>query len=343
MKKHNRQGKRRVTQGDVAKRANVSQAMVSYIVNDNHDVKIPLETRQRVLAAMDELGYVPNVTARRLRASKSYTIAGIIPDITNPFYPEFERGIQDVVNHHDYDLIMYNTDGDPKHERKCLESIQQGRVDGVVGVFFHLRVMDLTPLLERGIFVVRLEAIPKMPGSLPLDNIYINNVAAGQAAVEHLIQKGHRRIGMLSSNEGPAHFRAMGFREALAAHQIPFEEQLLITDSYSEDGGYRMMSQLLALEPPPTAIFAANDLLAMGAMLAIREAGLKIPKDVAVIGFDDIPTAKLVYPSLSTVAQFQRELGRKAAEMLFERLDGTVPSKGRSQEMPYKLIVRNSV
>ncbi|MFN8371331.1 MAG: LacI family DNA-binding transcriptional regulator [Anaerolineae bacterium] len=335
--------KKRPTQADVAKRADVSQAMVSYVINNNTSVTIPDDTRQRILNAMNDLGYVPNIAAQRLRSSKTYTIAGVIPDITNPFYPAFERGIQDTADRFGYDLIMYNTDGTAERERKWLTSMLQGRVDGIVGVFFHLRSMDLFALLDQGVAVVRLEAMPKPPGEMPLDNIFIDNVAASRMAVEYLINKGHQRIAMLTSYEGPARFREIGYREALEAYQIAFDNTLISSGIFSEDGGYEAMVDLLRQGIRPSAVFAANDLMAMGAMVAIREAGLTIPHDIAVMGFDDIPTAKLVYPALTTIAQFQRDLGKRAAEMLFERLDGTVPRTGRSQQMPYKLIVRDSV
>lgn len=335
--------KRRVTQGDVAKKANVSQAMVSYIVNDNKSVTIPDETRQRVLDVMDELGYFPNITARRLRSSKTYTIAGIIPDITNPFYPAFERGIQDVANRHNYDLVMYNTDGTLEREQKCLRSMLQGRVDGIVSVFFHIHAKQLTPLIDQGLSIVRLEGIPKNIGKLPIDNIYIDNISASQSAVDYLIERGHSRIGMLTSDEGPARFREIGYRKALDTHGITYAKELLSSGEYSEGGGYQAMIRLLSLDNPPSAVFAANDLMAMGAMVAIREANLHIPNDVAIIGFDDIPTAKLVYPALTTVAQFQRNLGQRAAEMLMERLNGNGPEHGRSFEMPYEIIIRDTV
>jgi len=336
--------RKRPTQADVAKRADVSQAMVSYVINNNSAVTIPDETRNRILGAMNDLGYVPNIAARRLRSSKTYTIAGAIPDITNPFYPAFERGIQDTADRFGYDLIMVNTDGDAEREHKFLASMLQGRVDGVVGVFFHLRAMDLFPLIEQQIHVLRLESMPKVPGVMPLDNIYIDNIAASRTAVEFLIGKGHRRIAMLTSHEGPARFRVLGYREALEAHHIDFDNMLLSFGTYSEEGGYQAMGSLLQNGGRPSAVFAANDLMAMGAMIAIREAGLVIPDDIAVMGFDDIPTAKLVYPALTTVTQFQRDLGKRAAEMLFERLDGTAShtGTGRSQEMPYELIVRDS-
>lgn len=334
--------KKRVTQADVARRANVSQAMVSYVVNNSGTVSIPDETRQRILNAMDELGYVPNITARRLRSSKTFTIAGIIPDITNPFYPSFERGIQDVADEQGYDLIMYNTDGSEAKERKYVQSLLQGRVDGLVGVFFHLTVRDLTPLLEQSLYVVRLEAMQKKPGPLPLDNIYIDNIAAAAEAVDFLINQGHRSIGMLASHEGPSIFRVMGYRQALSQYGFSIDETKIQEGHYNEDGGYQAMSVLLDQDDPPSAIFAANDLMAMGAMVAIRDAGLTIPDDVAVVGFDDIPSAKLVFPPLTTIAQNQRQMGQRAAEMLFERLNGAVPNSGRSTQLPYQLVVRAS-
>lgn len=334
--------KKRPTQADVAERANVSQAMVSYVINDNPSISIPDETRQRIRDAMAELSYVPNITARRLRSSKTYTIAGVIPDITNPFYPAFERGIQDTVNRYGYDLVMYNTDGKVEQERKCLDSLLQGRVDGVVGVFFHMRTNDLTALIEQQIQVVRLEAMPKRPGELPIDNIYVDNAAAAKTAVELLIHQGHSRIAMLTSQEGPARFREIGYQEALTAHGIEATNAMMSSGAYSEDGGYTAMQNLLQRGDRPSAVFAANDLMAMGAMIAIREAGLSIPRDIAIVGFDDIPAAKLVFPALTTVAQFQHALGQRAAEMLMERLNGQVENRGRSIEMPYHLIERDS-
>jgi len=260
----------------------------------------------------------------------------------NPFYPAFERGIQDVVDRHGYDLIIYNTDGDERKEEKCLQSLLQGRVDGVVGVFFHLRAKDLLPLIDRGIAIVRLEARPKQSGTLPLDNIYIDNIAAARGAVTYLINRGHTRIGMLTSQDGPARFRLLGYMEALQAHDLEIDEALIRSGAFNEEGGCQAMLQLLAVDPRPTAIFCADDLMAMGAMIAIREAGLSIPNDIAVIGFDDIPAASLLNPSLTSVGQFQRRMGQRAAEMLFERLNEETPVTGRSEEMPYQLMLRES-
>ncbi len=338
---HKSGSKRRVTQSDVAQLAGVSQAMVSYVIN-NSPLSIPEETRQRIKSAMTSLGYKPNITAQKLRTAKTTTIAGIIPDITNPFYSIFERGIQDIVDKENYDFIIYNTNGEAEKEQKVLNSLLQGRVDGVVGVFFHLTAKDLLPLLERAVAVVRLEAMSKKAGDLPLDNIYIDNIKASKTAVNHLIQKGHSKIGFLASKKGPSGFRIQGYKLALLNNNIQPTEELISSGSNNEDGGYSAMQRLLKLPSPPTAIFATNDLMAMGAIVAIREAGLKVPEEIAVVGFDDIPSAKLLTPALSSVTQQQRQMGQRAAQILFERLNGEVPNQGRSIEMPYKLIIRES-
>ena len=337
----NRRSKR-VTQADVARHAKVSQAMVSYVVNNNTTISIPDETRQRIFDSMSELGYVPNVTARRLRTNKTLTIAGIIPDITNPFYPSLERGIQEIADQHNYDLIIYNTDGLKEKEQKYLKSLLQGRVDGLISVFFHLSARDLFPLVEQDIYVVRLEATQKPTGHLPIDNIYLDNFAAARTAVKHLVEQGHINIGMLTSDTGPTRYRELGYRSTLEQHNLEIKPEWTQIAEYNEVGGYDAMGRLLAQTPYPSAVFAANDLMAMGAMMAIREAGLSIPNDIAVIGFDDIPSAKLVSPSLTTIAQHQRLMGQRAAELLFERLNGVVSNGGRNEQAPYELIVRES-
>ena len=328
----------------MARLAGVSQATVSYVLSGNSAISVPEETRQRILSAVDELGYVPHGIARSLRTQRTYMIAAVIPDITNPFYPAFERGVQETAEASGYDLIVFNTGGIAEKELRCVRSLQQGRVDGVVAVFFHLKAEDLRPLLERNVAVVRLEAVRKGVSSLdlPLDNLYVDNVAAARRAVEHLIGRGHTRIGMIAGQSGPRRARVRGYREALAACRLPLDETLIRDGDFSEDGGHRAMQCLLDGPHPPTAVFAASDVMAMGALVAIREAGLRVPEDIAVVGFDDISVARLISPRLTTVAQFQENLGVRAAEMLLERLDGTAPEHGRSEEMPYELIVRES-
>lgn len=334
---------KKITQGDVARRASVSQATVSHVLNSSTAISVPEETRQRVLQAINELGYVPDRFARSLRTRKTMTIASVIPDIANPFYPQFMRGIQDVVEQSGYDLITYNTDGAHEKEQKALRALMQGRVDGAIMVLFHLTARELRPLLENDVAVVRLESRSKSIGELPLDNIYVDGIAASRAAVRHLIAQGHTRIGMIAGQTGPRNGRMRGYEQALAEHNIALDSELIHSgDRFIETSGYTGMREFLTLPHRPTAVFAANDLIAMGALLALYEARLRVPQEMAVIGFDDIPAAKLMNPPLTTVSQFQEKLGRRAAEMLLERLTGQMSGPGRDVEMPFALMTRES-
>lgn len=332
------------TQADVARRAGVSQATVSYVLNDASDTSVPIVTRERILLAVEELGYIPNGTARSLRTKKTYTIASAIPDITNPFYPDFERGVQRVAERHGYDLIVYNTNGELEKERKVLHLAQQGRVDGVIVVFFHLRARDLGELLDRDIAVVRLEVKKKIGSKfeLPLDSICVDNAAAARTVVNHLIERNHSRIGMLAGRRGPREQREIGYRQALETHGLAIDEEMIREGDFTEEGGYYAMRELLESGSRPTAIFAANDVMALGAFLAIRESGFRIPEDIALAGFDDTPASRLVSPPLTTITQFQDQLGRRTAELLFDRLNGSAPERGRYEEMPFELLVRDS-
>jgi LacI family transcriptional regulator len=334
--------RRRVTQADVARAAGVSQAMVSYVLNESKSVSVPDETRQRILDAMEELGYTPNRAARSLRTSRTFTIGCVIPDIANPFYPAFVRGIQDVVDHNNYDLVLYNTDGLATREKKAIRSLLHGRVDGVIGVFFHSNAHDLTALLEHKVAVVRLEATAKRTGELPLDNIYVDNVSAARHAVGHLVQRGYKRIAMLTNEPGPGQPRVVGYRMALAECGRDAPDAYVQIGAFTVDGGAESMQRLLELTPRPDAVFAANDLMAIGAMMACKARGLRVPEDVAVMGFDDIPIDRIVSPALTTVSQFQHNLGRKSAELLFERIEGKAPPAGRNIEMPFEIVVRES-
>ena len=334
---------RRPTQEDVAKLAGVSQSAVSQVLNQS-DSAIPEETRQRVLDVIDQLGYVPNKFAQGLRAQKTYTIASIIPDITNPFYPAFQRGIQSVTNQHGFDLIVYDTDEKEENERRSLRSLVSAGVDGAIVSLFHHGPEHLQPLIEQNIPVVLWNSSTTLNENLVIDTLFVDNVAMANNSVSYLIEKGHTRIGMLTGleNSPPALFRIRGYRKALTEYSLPVEESLVKVGDFSEAGGYQGMKELLSLTPYPTAVFAANDLMALGAMIAIREAKLRIPEDIALIGIDDIPAARLVTPPLTTSSQMQGNVGCRAAEMLFERIKGTAPALSRIEELPFKFIIRES-
>lgn len=336
------QGRRpRATQRDVAREAGVSQATVSMVLGNPELASIPAETRDRILRAARGLSYAPNRSAQALKTSRTMTIACLIPDITNPFYPALLHGIQSIADDAGYDVISINSEGQPDREQRFIRWSLQGRVDGVIGVFFTLRAPDLARLTEAGVAVVRIENSQKAGGDLPIDNLFVDNRRAAAAVTLHLVERGHRRIAMIAGRGGPQNRRVDGYRASMIeAGLVP----TIVTDGgFTEAGGYRAARTLLSRPAAPSAIFAANDLMAIGAMTAAKQAGLTVPADLAVAGFDDIFAARLVTPALTTVSQFQYELGRAAAETLLDRLRGAaVIAGGTSREMPFQLIARES-
>ena len=338
--------RRRPTQLDVARAANVSQAVVSYVLNDIRTVSILPETRQRVHTAIAELGYVPNTAARSLRSRKTHTIAVIIPDITNPYYPAFVRGVQDVARAGGYDVLAFNTDGEREIERSALDAARRGRVDGMIVTTFYLTLDDYQSVLEEGtpITLLSLLADDEVRPDLPLDAVSVSGTDAARTVVNYLIDSGHTRIGMISGQLAtpPREARVRGYQQALAEHGLSLEEVLIKGGDFSEAGGYDAMRELLTLDPRPSAVFAANDLMAMGALLACREQGVRVPDDIALAGFDDIPAARLVHPALTTLNQHAHESGRRCAELLLSRLDGTYSGLTRREMLGFTLVPRAS-
>ena len=331
---------RRATQKDVARLAGVSQASVSMVMSGGASPAISAETWERITKAAAELGYTPNRFAQALKTNRTMTIACMVPDITNTFYPALMRGIQSVTDTRGYDVIAINTDGTLERERHFLDWSRQGRVDGLIGVFFNLRARDFKPLVDAGMPVVRIESAKKRGGELAIDDIYVDSHAASLAVTQYLIAKGHRRISMVAGRGGPQSVRIEGYKAALEAAGL--EPDVILEEAFSEENGFHAAEKILARAARPSAIFAANDLMAIGVMQALRERDVAIPGDIAVVGFDDISAAKLVTPSLTTVAQFQYQMGVKAAQILMERLRGTTVPTGTALEMPFSLVERGS-
>ena len=336
--------RKRPTQADVARAAGVSQTLVSLVLNDNALVAVSDATRERVQAAIADLGYVADGAARSLRTGKSLLVASLIPDITNPFYPAFERGIQDIADDRGYDLVAYNTDGLRAKELRALRAVQRARVDGIIATPFQLQAADFAPLVAGSVPIVVFGELTSEPETPVFDSIFVDDHAAAGELVAYLIDRGYWPLGMLAGPGGVMRRegRVRAYRRLLAERGLPQVELLARGPDPTEAGGYVAMRTLLAGRPLPRAVFASNDQMALGALVAIREAGLRVPDDIALVGFDDITVARLASPPLTTVAQFPERLGRRAAEMLFERLAGTVTGEGRRVEMPYELIVRDS-
>jgi LacI family transcriptional regulator len=340
--------RRRPTQADVARAAGVSQTAVSYILNNKPSTTISEATRQRVLAAIEELGYVPDLTARSLRSRRTMTIGAIIPDITNPFFPEFVRGVQDVAQTASYDVITYNTDGQRDLEVNALSAARRGRVDGLITATYQLGPADVLPTLRQGtplVLVGEPDDLP-LPDGTGFDRVYVPGDEGAHAVTAHLLARGHRRIAVLAGSRHLANGeqRVAGYRRALAEHGVPVDESLVRWGDWSESSGYALMNELLALDPEarPTAVFAANDLMAVGALLACKAAGLAVPGDVAVTGYDNVALAHLVMPPLTTLDQHPRRIGNAAARLLLDRLTGAHAGPARVRRVAYDLVVRDS-
>jgi LacI family transcriptional regulator len=273
-------------------------------------------------------------------------IAIIVPDITNPFHTVFARGVQRVVREQGYEVIMFNTDRNESDERSSLLFLQQGWVDGAIITSLHLQPEELLPVLDKHVPLV-VQGPNIMPDHLnghPLDSLYVDDIAAAETAVDYLFEQGHTRIGMIAGKVGtpPRLRREKGYRQAHQHYNIEVEEALIMAGDFKEEDGYYAMQELLQVEPPVTAVFCASDLLAIGALTATREANLRVPEDIAIIGYDDIPIARLVSPPLTTIAQFQETMGQRAAEMLLARLNDEAPANGLREKMPFELIRRGS-
>ncbi|WP_245440132.1 LacI family DNA-binding transcriptional regulator [Mesorhizobium sp. Z1-4] len=331
---------RRITQKEVALHAGVAQATVSLVLNGGRD-KVAVETAERIEAAISELGYQPNRFAQALRTQRTYVIACIVPDLANPFYPSLVVAVQKVAREVGYEVVTIDTEGSATNEKQVLLAAQHGRYDGIVGVFFNLTAEDMAPLGKAGVPVVRIEVSRKAGGPLPIDDLYIDNRAAARAVTRYLLDMGHRRIAMIAAPGGPQGVRLAGYLDAMtAAGAAP---DVLEARNFTLEAGRDATDAMLGAHSRPTAIVAANDLVAIGVIQSLTAHGLGVPDDVSVVGFDDIMASALVTPALTTVAQFQDKLGARAAEVLLDRLADSSTGPGRAEEMPFEIIVRDSV
>lgn len=336
--------KARFTQRDVAQRAGVSQAAVSYVLNDLDTKAISPETRQRVLAAIEELGYVPDGVARGMRTGRSMLIGSVIPDITNPFYPAFQRGVQDIADTAGYSLVTFNSDGERSRELASIRAALQCKVDGLIVSLFETTSSDLDFVLAQDIPVVVYGEMTDTPDPLPYDLIDIDIVRAIGDVVTYLHERGHRSIAVV---DGPALLarttpRVDAYRAAMESRGLPVDERLILRTDFTEQGGYTAMEQVLRLDPRPTSVIAGNDVIAMGMLAMAEKAGVRVPDDIAVVGYDNIPASRLLRPALTTVALHPERIGARAIELLLDRLTGTAGDERRLEYLPHDLIIRDS-
>ncbi len=328
----------KVTIVDVAAEAGVSFGTVSRVINNDKHVR--KETRLRVLDTMQRLGFVANKQARSLAGGKSNSIGVLVPDLGTGYIGEIIRGIDAELSLNSIDLILYTTHRTASKEANYVANLATGMVDGLLVVlprspadFIH----DLT-LRNFPFVLIDHQGIGK-----DCPAVGATNWQGGFTATEYLIKLGHQRIGFITGwmDLGCALDRLDGYRSALRTYHIPDRPDLVYEGTFFQLDGFAGGTKLLDLPEPPTAIFASNDVMAMGVMDAVRERGLRVPEDISIIGFDDIPQASLVRPTLSTINQPLEKMGRVAAQMLLDLLHDP-QKKAERIELPTQLVVRDS-
>jgi LacI family transcriptional regulator len=335
-----------VTMRDVARAANVSQSTVSRILSPSSSKsKVPIgeETKRKVLAVVKELGYQPNQYARSLRGQKNHVIAMLIADISNPFYHPMVRAVQDVASQYHYSVMIANSDHLHEKEMLFCESLLRRPVDGAIMIPYHLTDDDLQNLIART--GMAISAVGNHVQQPEVDVVYADDTKASYEAVHWLIQqRGHQRIAMIcASHKFPVIVRRYGaFQRAMEDAGLPVPAEYVTEGDWSVESGRRAISSLLALPDPPTAVFAASDTIAIGALDAAEKMNYRVPEDIAIMGFDDIPAASWVRPQLSTVAQYPDEMGTLLANALFQRIRGEYSGPSRRFEVPCRFFERAS-
>jgi len=333
------------TISDVARLAGVSTMTVSRVVNSSGYSS--RETRARVEAAIAELGYVPNALARQLRSKLTKTLALVVSDISNPFFTTIARGVEDVAVRHGFSVMYCNTDESEREEAQYLLMLIERQVDGVL----------LVPARSSGTSFRLLQA-HKMPvvvldrrvASRHVDSVRCDSEAGAHALTRHLIELGHRRIAVLTGRRtiSTSVDRVAGCRRALEEVGLTLPDELVRYGGFNfgnlnQADGHRMAQAVLASAADrPTAIFAANNFIAFGAIRALHEAGLRVPDDMSVVAFDDLPVEWVSDPFLTVAAQPAYEIGRHAAAMLLDRLSGKRIAEGEDVLLPFELIIRRS-
>jgi DNA-binding LacI/PurR family transcriptional regulator len=327
------------TIADVAERAGVSTATVSRVLAGLGRARP--ETRARVLEAARALDYRPSGIARSLRRQVTRTLGLIVTDIENPFFPELVRAVEDAARDADYAVLLCNAADDPEREAAYLDLLVERRVDGVVIAASSLGGRHKEWLSEPRLPVVLVNAVD----DVGLPAVASDNRGGARRAVEHLLELGHRRIAHLTAppRNVDAPDRLQGARDALAAAGLDPEDLVVVAGDAGVAGGERAMHDALHAAPELTAVFAYNDLMAIGAMRAIRAARRAVPRDVSVVGFDDIALAEYVDPPLTTISQQTAAMGRWAVDRLVAQLDRIEPpEEPRDRTMPVTLRVRES-
>jgi LacI family transcriptional regulator len=324
---------------DVAKLAGVAPITASRVISNSGYASD--EVRRRVTQAAEQLGYVPNYLARSLRSKRTRTLALILTDITNPFWTTVARGVEDAASEEGYNVIFCNTDESASKQDSYLEAMIQKQVDGILLVPARSKESPIGFLKQQNVQVVLLDR--RLP-NMEADVVRCDSNGGAYQLVQLLLKLGHHRIAILSGPSGvsSADDRVDGYRRAMHEAGVGTENQLIIYGEFSLESGYQMTQSLLALSSRPTALFAGNNFIAIGALKALHDAGLVVPDKMSVVGFDDLPAAIVVDPFLTVAVQPAYEMGQRATRRLLECLDGGNIGGVQDIVLPVSIIERRS-
>ncbi|MGI8908965.1 MAG: LacI family DNA-binding transcriptional regulator [Rubrobacteraceae bacterium] len=323
---------------DVAERAGVSASTVSHVMNGTR--KVSDGAREGVLSAIEELGYRPNLLAKGLKTRRTFTVGLLISDIQNPFFTSVVRGVEDVALSRGYHLFLCNTDEDPSREDEYITELANKGVDGLIVASSAPRHNHASRLRAENVPFVFMD---REVEGVDADAIRVDNRLGMRLIAEHLTELGHERIAMISGplDRASGHERYRGLKDALAEPGPGLDDALVRFGDFRTSSGQEGARELLSLTPPPTALVTANNQMTLGALLEIRDLGLRIPEDVSVVGFDDAEWASLVSPPLTTLAQPTYELGVRAMRLLLKRIEDPDGDMERLLLEP-ELVVRES-
>ncbi len=327
-----------VTIYDVARESGVSYSTVSRVLNGFEHVRA--STREKVLQAAEKLGYVANLQARSLAGGRTQIVGILVPVIDNSYITEIIAGIDDELARANYNMMLFTTHRHVGKEKQYVNTIANGMSDGVLLLVPLGAEAYLDALREREFPYVLIDQEDTTGSGY---EVMSTNWQGAYEATEYLVKLGHRRIGFISGLEElqSTHERLGGFKAALQGNGVPIVEDYIVAGDFWEKEAYRAMNVLLSRDPYPTAVFASNDLTAFGAMAAIRDAGLAVPEDISIIGFDDVPQASLSYPKLTTIRQPLEQMGRVAVKLLMSQLTGPDETQKRIT-LATQLVVRDS-
>lgn len=327
------------TISDVAKRAGVSPVTVSRVINNAANVSPA--TRENVRRAIKDLGYVPSGVAQSLRSKRTRSLALLVPDITNVFWTTVARGVEDTAQGRGYSVLLCNTDESTAKQQRYLEVVISQRVDGVIIAPCDAEVQNLAGLRQRQTPTV---IIDRRVRGWEVDTVRGDSLGGARALVGHLLELGHRRIAVISGppTTSTAQDRLAGYCLALVEAGLGLDPALVKRGEFRSTSGRRLTHELLAIEPRPTAIFAANNAIAIGVLEALQERGLRTPHDVALVSFDDLPDTSRLFPFLTVIVQPAYDIGLHAAQLLLDRLEGGPDPPPRHVELPARLLIRRS-